>query len=118
MVEILDKKKSMKKQLSIVKDCERISQIKDLTPTSNCVNIRVKLIEKFQPQYAGGYRVLIFTASDSTGQIHTLFRNNDIDAVEVGDIIEIQNGYIRICDSRLQLNIKPYGNFQIIESKK
>lgn len=101
--------------MQVTSKMKEFCQIKDLTPTSKRVYIRVKLVDKSSPRYAGGYRIAIFTASDSTGVIPVLFRNNDIDAVKVGDELEILNGYIRTSEAGLQLNIRPFGSFQIIE---
>ncbi|MHA1649418.1 MAG: hypothetical protein ACTSYB_04410 [Candidatus Helarchaeota archaeon] len=90
-------------------------QIKDLTPDSKRINIIVKLVSKSAPRYAKGYKIVTFMASDPTGQIPIPFWNNESQAVKVGDVIEIQNGYVSTFRGQMQLNIGKFGSFQHVD---
>lgn len=84
-------------------------------PGSKRVNIIVKLVARSEPQYAKGYKIVTFKASDPTGQISIPFWNNDSEAIKVGDYIEVENGYVSTFQGNLQLNIGKYGSFQLVE---
>jgi len=91
-------------------------QIKNLKKDSKRVNIIVKLISRFEPRYAGGYKITTFVAADPTGTILVPFWNEDGSTVRVGDTIEIQNGYLSEFRGKLQLNIGKFGNFSQVDS--
>lgn len=76
------------------------------------VDIVVKLIDKEDPRYPKGFKVVTFTAGDPTGTILIPFWNNDINTVKIGDVIEIENGYITEFNKKLQLNVGKYGKFR------
>ncbi|MHA1266174.1 MAG: hypothetical protein ACTSRS_13155 [Candidatus Helarchaeota archaeon] len=89
--------------------------IRDLTATSKGITITVKLVAKQPPRYAKGYKITTFLAADPTGEIPLPFWNNDGDAIHVGDVIRIENGYTSTFQGRLQLNIGKYGSYQPID---
>lgn len=90
-------------------------QIQDLEEGSKSVNILVKLTAKAEPRYAKGFKITTFTASDPTGAIAIPFWNDDGSAVQVGDHIEISNGYVTSFRDQLQLNVGKYGSFHKVD---
>ncbi|NVM30026.1 MAG: hypothetical protein HWN65_14380 [Candidatus Helarchaeota archaeon] len=90
-------------------------QIKDLGEGSKSVNIIVKLTARAEPRYAKGYKITTFTAGDPTGTIAIPFWNDDGNAVQVGDFIEISSGYVTSFRDQLQLNVGKYGSFQKVD---
>jgi len=90
-------------------------QVKDLKKDSKRVNIFLKLVTRLEPRYAKGYKITIFVAADPTGTILVPFWNEDGNTVKVGDIIEIQNGYLSEFQGKLQLNVGKFGNFSRVE---
>ena len=89
-----------------------LHQVKDLEKDMKRVNIILKLIERQEPRYAKGYKIVNYLAADATGTILIPFWNNDGVTVQVGDCIEIQNGYVSEFKGRVQLNIGKFGNFK------
>ena len=87
-------------------------QVKDLQQGVKRINIILKLTERLEPRYAKGYKIVNFLAADATGTILIPFWNNDGETVQVGDVIEIQNGYVSEFKGMLQLNIGKFGNFK------
>ena len=90
-------------------------QIKDLKPDSSQVDIVVKLIAQFNPRQAQGHFIVTFMAADPTGRIAILFWDRDAEVVKIGDYIEIQNGYIRVFQDQMELNIGKYGSLRHVE---
>ena len=89
-------------------------KIGDLTSKSKRINIIVKLVAKSEPRYAKGYKIVTFTGSDPTGKIAIPLWNEDSEKVKVGDVIEIQNGYVSVFRGQMQLNVGRFGSFQVI----
>lgn len=90
-------------------------QIKDLSPESKRVNILIKLIARDEPRYAKGYKITTYTAADATGTIAIPFWNADGDTIEVGDYIQVENGYVSTFRDNLQLNVGRFGSFRKVE---
>lgn len=90
-------------------------QVKDLKQNSKRVNIMVKLVNRLEPRYAKGHKITTFLAADATGAILIPFWNDDGKLVQVGDVIEIQNGYASAFREKLQLNVGKFGNFKKVE---
>jgi ssDNA-binding replication factor A large subunit len=91
-------------------------QVKDLRKDTKRVNIVLKLITRLEPRYAKGHKITIFLAADATGAILIPLWNDDGSLVKVGDVIEVQNGYVSEFREKLQLNVGKFGNFKKVES--
>jgi len=90
-------------------------QVQDLEPGMKRVNIIVKLVSRTEPRYAKGYKITTVVGGDPTGRILIPFWNSDVDAIQVGDYIEIENGYVSKFSEKLQLNIGKFGSFRRID---
>ena len=91
-------------------------QVKDLYKDTKRVDIVLKLISRLEPRYAKGHKITTFIGSDATGSIPIPFWNDDGNTVQVGDFLEIQNGYISEFREQVQLNVGKFGNFRKIDS--
>jgi replication factor A1 len=86
-------------------------QIKDITRDVKRANLRAKVVEKSQTKgvyskYDGSPKKLsIATISDDTGSIKMQLWNDQIDRVSVDDIVEIENGRVKMFRGRFQINI-------------
>ena len=87
-------------------------QVKDLQQGVKRINIVLKLVDRQEPRYAKGYKIVNFIAADATGTILIPFWNNDGETVKVGEFIEIQNGYVSEFKGKAQLNIGKFGSFK------
>jgi ssDNA-binding replication factor A large subunit len=90
-------------------------QVQDLTSNMKRVNIIVKLCSRSEPRYAKGYKITTFIGGDPTGRIMIPFWNSDAEAIQVGDYLEIENGYVSEFREKLQLNIGKFGTFRRID---
>jgi replication factor A1 len=60
------------------------------------------------------YNVADAMVQDETGTIKLTLWNEQIDMVNVGDNIKIENGYVTSFKSEIQLNVGKYGKLSIL----
>lgn len=94
-------------------------EITDLKPKQGSVEIVAEVIEKgeireFQ-KFGRPGRVCTAKIKDDTGEIALTLWNEDIDKVDVGDKIKIENGYVNEWQGELQLTTGRFGKLEVIE---
>ncbi len=93
--------------------------ISDIGPDSRRINITAKVIDMQQPREIttrfGQTKVAEAVIEDSTGQFTLVLWGDEVDRVMVGKTIQIENGYIREFQGRLQLNVGKYGKLEVVE---
>jgi replication factor A1 len=100
---------------------ENLMKVADLRAYSRRANVRVKLTSVGEPKTVvsrrdgNTYRVAEAVVGDETGCIVLNLWNEDIDRFEVGDVIEIKNGYMKTFRGSMRLNIGKYGEAQKTE---
>ncbi|MGC8669670.1 MAG: OB-fold nucleic acid binding domain-containing protein [Candidatus Micrarchaeia archaeon] len=95
----------------------KISELK--VGTSN-VTIQGKVVNKDEPRevvtkYGKRLSVANITVQDDTGSIAMSLWGNDIDNVNVGDTIEVANGYVNEFRGTPQLSTGKFGKIKVIE---
>ncbi|NHJ47169.1 MAG: single-stranded DNA-binding protein [Asgard group archaeon] len=55
---------------------------------------------------------------DETGRIYLTLWNSSIDLLEIGEIAEVKNGFIKVVRDELRLNVGKYGELQKVEDDK
>ncbi|MGC8652319.1 MAG: OB-fold nucleic acid binding domain-containing protein [Candidatus Micrarchaeia archaeon] len=95
----------------------KISELK--VGTSN-VTIQGKVVNKDEPRevvtkYGKRLSVANITVQDDTGTIAMSLWGNDIDAVNVGDVIEVSNGYVNEFRGTPQLSTGKFGKVKVVE---
>ena len=99
---------------------ERV-KIGSLTPRSRGVNIVAKVVEKppektVSSQYdQSSHRLAEALIADETGAINLVLWDDNIDKVNEGDTIAVNNGYVKVFKGRMQLNIGKYGTLEVVE---
>lgn len=94
-------------------------KIKELRDRMKKVNVVAKVTEKsdtreVQSRYKNEtYRVADALVSDDTGTIKLTLWNEQIDQVNVGDTVKIENGYITSFRGEIQLNAGKYGTLNV-----
>ena len=92
-----------------------ITNVKDLTPQSNKVNVLVKVTgvgaPKEIPSRFGGEakKVAEATVGDETGIVILSLWQDQIGSVQEGDVLSIENGYISLVQGHMRLNVGKYG---------
>jgi len=98
-------------------------QIKDLTAETKLVNLKATVIEKSITRQVFswfGDALLISNAiiSDDTGSTKLTLWNKQIDAISIGDTVQIENGKVKIFRGELQVSVGRRGKLQVVENQR
>ncbi len=94
-----------------------------LTPRSRGVNIVAKVVKKpteriVSSQYdQASHRLSEALIADETGAINLILWDDNVDKVNEGDTIVVNNGYVKVFRGRMQLNIGKYGSLEKSEEE-
>ena len=95
-------------------------KIKDLRDGMRRINVEAKVINKsdareVRSRYGNQtYQVADAIVEDETGTIKLTLWNEQIDQVNVGDTVKIENGYITSFRGEIQLNSGKYGTLSVL----
>jgi replication factor A1 len=95
-------------------------KINELRDGMRRVDLEAKVVEKsdareVRSRYTNEtYRVADATIEDETGTITLTLWNEQIDQVNEGDRVKIENGYIKSFRGQLQLNSGKYGTLTVL----
>jgi len=94
-------------------------EITDLKPKQGNVELVAEVIDKGEVREFNKFgkqgRVCNAKIKDETGEIAFTLWNDDIDKVNVGDRIKIENGYVNEWQGELQLTTGRYGKLEVLE---
>ena len=92
-------------------------EIKDLQPKQGNVSITAKVVEKgeireFQ-KFGKSGRVCNAIIEDASGRVKLSLWNEQIDAVNLGDMVAVTNGYVNEWQGELQLTSGRMGKIEV-----
>ena len=93
--------------------------IKELQDGMKRVSVQGKVVEKGDPREVRSrfkdetYRIVDAVVADESGSIKLTLWNEQIDQVNVGDNIKIDNGYVTSFKSEKQLNVGKFGKLTV-----
>ncbi|MBN1357366.1 DNA-binding protein [Candidatus Bathyarchaeota archaeon] len=93
--------------------------IKDLRNGMKRVTVEANVVEKGETREVRSrykdetYNVADAVVADETGSIKLTLWNEQIDQVEVGNKIKIENGYITSFKGEIQLNVGKFGTMTV-----
>jgi replication factor A1 len=93
--------------------------IKDLRNGMRRVTVEANVMEKGEPRQVRSrykdetYMVADAVVADETGSIKLTLWNEQIDQVEVGNKIKIENGYVTSFKGEIQLNVGKFGTMTV-----
>ncbi|MGC8496100.1 MAG: OB-fold nucleic acid binding domain-containing protein [Candidatus Micrarchaeia archaeon] len=95
-------------------------KISELKVGTGNVTIQAKVVNKDEPRevvtkYGKRLSVANITLQDDTGSIAMSLWGNDIDNVNVGDVIEVSNGYVNEFRGTPQLSTGKFGKIKVVE---
>lgn len=94
-------------------------EVKDLKARMGNVDIVLTIVEKNPvrefDKFGKKGRVCNATAQDATGQISLTLWNDDVDKVNMGDKIELKNGWVGEYQGSLQLSTGKFGQLSVLE---
>ncbi len=94
--------------------------IKDLQDGMKRVEVEAQVVDKSPTRQVQSkfrdevYNVADAIVQDDTGTIKLTLWNEQIDMVNVGDRIKIENGYVTSFKSEIQLNVGKYGKLTVL----
>ena len=96
-----------------------MTAIKDLQDGMKRVSVEAKVVEKGESREVKAryrdetYRIVDAVVADETGSVKLTLWNEQIDQVNVGDNIKIENGYITSFKGEIQLNVGKFGKLTV-----
>ena len=95
-------------------------KISELKAGATNVTIQAKVVSKDEPRevvtkYGKRLSVANIKLQDDTGSIQMSLWGNDINTVDIGDTIEIANGYVNEFRGTPQLSTGKYGKIKVVE---
>jgi replication factor A1 len=93
--------------------------IKDLQDGMKRVSVEAKVVDKGDPREVKSrfkdetYRIVDAVVADETGSVKLTLWNEQIDLINVGDNIKIENGYVTSFKSEIQLNVGKFGKLTV-----
>jgi len=98
-------------------------QIKDMNTGVKWVNLMGKIVEKsitrkVFSRFDDPLDVSTATVSDNTGSIKLALWNAKIDMISVGDVVQIQNGRIKMFKGKLQVSVGRAGKLKVVEGQQ
>ncbi len=95
-------------------------KIKELQTGMKRVEVEADVVDKGNPRQVQSrmsgetFNVSDVVVQDETGNIKLTLWNEQIDQVNVGDRIKIENGYVTSFKGEIQLNVGKYGKLTIL----
>ena len=95
-------------------------KIENLRDEMRGIDVEAKIVEKSETREVRSryknetYQVADAVIQDDTGTIKLTLWNEQIDQVNIGDTIRIENGYIRSFRGEIQLNVGRYGTLNVL----
>ena len=95
-------------------------EIIDLKPRQGRVELVAKVIDKGEIREFNKFgkqgRVCNAKIKDDSGEIALTLWNDDIDKINIGDRIKIENGYVNEWQGEMQLTTGKFGKLEVLES--
>lgn len=100
---------------------EALIKVGELRTYSRRVNLVAKIVERgeerevFSRSDGSSHRVAEALIGDETASVMLTLWDDDVDRFEVGDVIQISNGYANLFRGSLRLNIGRYGSAEKVD---
>jgi replication factor A1 len=94
------------------------AKVGELTPQSRAVNVTAKVVSKSEireiPMGRDGsaHKVCDALVGDETGSVYLTLWDDNIEKVNEGDSIRVENGYVTLFKGNMRLNIGKYGKLE------
>jgi replication factor A1 len=104
-----------------VTNSEGTTKIEDLDVHSRNVNGTFKVVSMTDPKTVTSkrdmsrHRVAEALVGDDTGSIYLTLWDEEINAVDEGQILKLNNGYIKLFRGSMRLRVGRYGDLDVVE---
>ncbi|MBI4147142.1 DNA-binding protein [Candidatus Woesearchaeota archaeon] len=96
--------------------------IKDIKPNQGSITVEAEVLSKQEPRSFSKFgkegRVCNAIIADSTGEITLTLWNDDIEKVNVGDKVKLENGWCSEFKEQRQVSSGKFGKLEIVGLKK
>lgn len=95
------------------------TKVGELTPQSRAVNVTAKVVSKSEvreiPMGRDGsaHKVSDALVGDETGSVYLTLWDDNIEKINEGDTIRVENGYVTLFKGNIRLNIGKYGKLDM-----
>ena len=101
---------------------ENVTKIKDLNPDSRRVNVLAKVTsvgetKEIQTRYGETRKLTEVVLGDDTGLVTLTLWGDQVNGINEGDTIYIDNGYITLVRGHMRLNVGKYGSIKKAEEE-
>ena len=101
-------------------DEKPLTKVKDLTPEAKQTNVLVKVVSigerrTIDSKFGGSRQLAEAVVGDDTGTILLSLWETQIDQVQPGEVLLVDNGYVSLVRGHMRLNVGKYGSFQRTE---
>ena len=101
-------------------DEKPLTKVKDLTPETKQTNVLIKVVSKgerrtIDSKFGGSRQLAEAVVGDETGTILLSLWEDQIEAVQPGEVVMVDNGYVSLVRGHMRLNVGKYGSFQRTE---
>lgn len=92
-----------------------------MTPRSRAVNVVAKAVSKSEVRSVASRRdgrshqVCDILVGDETGCVYLTLWDDDVEKVNEGDTVSIENGYVKLFKGSIRLNVGRYGTLETAE---
>ncbi len=99
----------------------RKEKVGNLNPGSRSLNMTVKVVSKnpvrevVSRRDGSSHRVTEALVGDETGSILLTLWDDTIESVTEGDVVDVNNGYVRLFRGSMRLNIGRFGSLEASE---
>ena len=99
-----------------------LQKIRDLTPESRQVNVRVQVLcidepKEIPSRYGSPRKVSELLVGDETARIILSLWDDQIGTVTNGETLTVENGFITLVGGHMRLNVGKYGKLNKVEEK-
>ncbi|MFA6049356.1 MAG: OB-fold nucleic acid binding domain-containing protein [Candidatus Micrarchaeia archaeon] len=92
--------------------------ISELKPQMGSVSLKAEIVDIESPREINkmgrALRVANATLKDETGTISLVLWNEAIDKVQVGNMVQIENGYVNTWQDKMQLTLGKFGKMNVV----
>jgi replication factor A1 len=97
-----------------------LTKVKELTPDAKQTNVLVKVVNigerrTIDSKFGGSRQLAEATVGDETGTILLSLWETQIDQVQPGQVVLVDNGYVSLVRGHMRLNVGKYGSFAATE---
>jgi len=97
-------------------------EIKDLQPNAGNVDLVIEIVEKDDPRtfekFGKEGRVCNAKVKDNSGEVTLTLWNEDVDKVNIGDRIHLQNGWCSEYKGEKQVSSGKFGKIDVVEKSE